>query len=224
MKVPARPGCTLARAALLLAAGCSSAADASLRSAIPSESGAATPDGTRAPPNGTSPPDGARTPPGAPSSPTQAGGAPSSMAEVSVPPAPEFDPSPFDPPLEPLPPGVVLRWSFTHALHGKEFIEVQRDGRTQVVLTDPHGFRHLASPKLSAAELTAIAKVLRESAVCSVRSRRYGIPDEVRPTMRIRLDGLTCDVTLWDGEWTDPAIARGSTAWVASARAQVHGR
>lgn len=120
--------------------------------------------------------------------------------------------------------GLVLEWSSDDAERGSEFMQVQGDGSAQLVLMDPHGYRHRASPSYDRAALDALLAELRAAEVCALRPARPLAPVDAAATMRVRLPGMECEVTLSRRQWDEDPAASRSSAWFRDARAQVHGR
>jgi hypothetical protein len=123
------------------------------------------------------------------------------------------------PPIPPdLAPGIVIRWSVNQALWGAEVFEVKTDGRAHYAFT-PAGSRagarsfDVAVPPEAMAHVAAIA---RRVGFCSERSKRDGIPDEGMPTLALALPGISCAVTLWDGEWDERVGAHEVARLVAA--------
>jgi hypothetical protein len=118
----------------------------------------------------------------------------------------------------------VLEWTSDDAERGSEFMQVQGDGSAQLVLRDPHGYRHRGAPSYERAALDALIAELRAAGVCALRPAWPLAPGEAAATMRVRLPGLECEVTLPRRQWDEHPTAQRSSAWVREARAQVHGR
>ena len=57
------------------------------------------------------------------------------------------------------------------------------------------------SRRFSPAELQPLRAAVQDPSFCELRSARAGIPDEGKPTLKVRLGDRSCAVTLWDGEW-----------------------
>lgn len=93
--------------------------------------------------------------------------------------------------------GEVLAYSVTH-FEGSSSLLVKEDG------TATRTAEATVSATVTPAELEGLAKVLRDHDLCGLRStRETGVPDEARPSIAVRLEGLDCRVQLWDGEWRD---------------------
>lgn len=120
--------------------------------------------------------------------------------------------------------GLVLAWSSDDPERGSEFMQVQGDGSAELVLMDPHGYRHRASPRYDRAALDALIAELRAAEVCALRPARPLAPGDASATMRVRLPGMACEVTLPRRQWDEDPAASRSSAWFRDARAQVHGR
>lgn len=98
--------------------------------------------------------------------------------------------------------GEVLAYAVTHFEGSSSFV-VKDDG------TATRTAETTVSAVVAPAELEALAKVLREHDLCGLRSsRETGVPDEARPSIAVRLEGLDCRVQLWDGEWHDGGRAQ----------------
>jgi hypothetical protein len=152
---------------------------------------------------------------GAPSSPIDA----SASGNASTPPLSLEVPNRAAP-LEAL----VLAWSLDDAERGSELMEIHGDGSAQVVLRDPHGYRHRGAPSYERAALDALAVELRAADVCALRPAWPLAPNEAAATMQVRLPGLACEVTLPRRQWDEHPAARRSSAWVRDARARIHDR
>jgi hypothetical protein len=120
--------------------------------------------------------------------------------------------------------GLVLEWTSDDAERGSEFMQVQGDGSAELVLMDPHGYRHRASPRYDRATLDALIAELRAAEVCTLRPARPLAPGDAAATMRVRLPGMACDVTLPRRQWDEDPAASRSSAWFRDARMHVHGR
>ena len=107
-----------------------------------------------------------------------------------------------------LPNGVTLRYGVSH-MGGSIAFEVKDDGAAEYTATaGPTGNKHVRATATKE-EIASLASVLRANRFCSLSSSRSkGVPDEARPSVRVRLQGLDCAVTLWDGEWHDDPAAR----------------
>jgi hypothetical protein len=109
---------------------------------------------------------------------------------------------------------VVVRWHVAQEGFGTETLEVRRDGRVSYshlpvdpdspVLSEGH-------TQLSAAELGALVRTIREARVCPLRSERAGLPYEGQATLELAAEELDCSITMWDGEW----VERGRPVWDA---------
>ncbi len=120
--------------------------------------------------------------------------------------------------------GLVLEWSSDDAEQGSEFMQVQGDGSAQLVLMDRHGYRHRGAPSYDRAALDALFAELRAAELCALRPARPLAPGEAVATMRVRVPGMECEVTLPRRQWDEDPAASRSSAWFRDARAQVHGR
>lgn len=106
-----------------------------------------------------------------------------------------------------LPAGVLLQYGVGY-MGGQTSFEVHADGSAEYEADEPGGKKKHVRARATPAEIDALAKVLREHHFCGLTSHRSrGVPDEARPTIRARIAGLDCAVTLWDGEWRDDADA-----------------
>lgn len=112
------------------------------------------------------------------------------------------------PPSE-LPPNTVLQFGVGYR-GGQTSFEVHVDGTAEYASSGgPPGTDKKVQAKATVAELEAIATVLRDNHFCSLRSgRSTGVPDEARPSVRVRMGELDCRVELWDGEWGDDPQAK----------------
>lgn len=54
---------------------------------------------------------------------------------------------------------------------------------------------------LTPAEMEAFRRAMAERHLCSVRSRRLGIPDEATQMISACLPGVECEIMAWAGEW-----------------------
>ena len=64
-------------------------------------------------------------------------------------------------------------------------------------------------------ELAALAKTLREHDLCGKSgSSRKAVPDEARPSVAVRLEGLDCRVAMLDNDWREDEHAKAALAAV----------
>jgi hypothetical protein len=121
-------------------------------------------------------------------------------------------------PASELPQGVVLRYGVSH-FQGSVHFTVRADGSAEYQSSgapdEPQPVERIA--KVSAEELQALAKVLREKNLCSLTSSRStGVPDEARPSISVRLEDLDCKVRMWDNEYRDDPDAQACLRAVES--------
>ncbi|APR86014.1 Hypothetical protein A7982_11363 [Minicystis rosea] len=151
----------------------------------------------------------------APAQPTAASPKPPSADASPEPPSKDASPSPPqasanapDAPTPPPPPkmdaDLVLRWRAAQPLWGEEIFEVHPDGRAHYSFVPTRGRNGPARAqqvKVSEEALARLAETARRVGFCAMQWQRYGIPDEAAPTLVLKLPGVSCGVTLWDGEW-----------------------
>lgn len=100
--------------------------------------------------------------------------------------------------------GPAIRWGVSQGLWGTETFEVGQDGRGHYRF-QPVGPGETKDyeVQVSAAQLDAIGKEAEASSFCDEKSSRLGIPDEGKPSLSIQRGSVHCEVTLWDGEWSE---------------------
>jgi hypothetical protein len=113
-----------------------------------------------------------------------------------------------------LPPTDALSYGVSHRGGWVSFV-VHTDGTAEYKASGgPDGPVEVAG-KVTPAELEQVASLLRENDLCGLRSGRdVGVPDEARPSIRVRLGDLDCEVELWDGEYRDNPRAKACLAAV----------
>ncbi len=100
--------------------------------------------------------------------------------------------------------GPAVRWSVSQGLWGTEVFEVGQDGRGHYSFQPVgEGVGKEYDVTVSTSELDAIASAAESKGFCRERSSRLGIPDEGKPSLRVRRGAVDCEVTLWDGEWRE---------------------
>jgi hypothetical protein len=104
---------------------------------------------------------------------------------------------------------VLLRYGVGH-MSGSVSFEVKADGTAEYHSEGGGNPEKTVRGKVAPEEIAALAAVLRESDFCSLTSSRStGVPDEARPGVRVRIEGIDCHVKLWDNEWrTSPAAQK----------------
>ncbi len=115
-----------------------------------------------------------------------------------------------------LPDGVVLRYGVHSHFSGSVSLTVGKDGMAEYDETGgPPGSDAHVRARVEAPELHLVAETLRQHDFCSLRSgRSRGVPDEAKPSIAVRLEGMDCSVTLWDNEFSDDPHAHACLAVV----------
>ena len=104
-------------------------------------------------------------------------------------------------------PDTVVAWGVSQFFWGDELLVVDRDGTARYGFTPGHRDRGAeplqASVRLPQIAIDRLHADLAAHHVCQLTSKRAGIPDEGKPALRMRFPDLSCEVSLWDGEWND---------------------
>ena len=119
-------------------------------------------------------------------------------------------------PKSDLAPPEVLRFGVGHFQGSYHFV-VYEDGHATYEESGAGRPAKTVETTVSKEELAALAKTLREHDLCGKRgSNRKGVPDEARPSVAVRLEGLDCRVQMFDGEWRDDEHAQAALAAIES--------
>jgi hypothetical protein len=111
---------------------------------------------------------------------------------------------------------VLLRYGVGH-FTGSVSFEVKTDGTGEYQSEGGPEPKKTVRAQVTPDEIASLAAVLRDNDFCSLTSTRStGVPDEARPSVRVRLEGLDCHVQLWDGEWSDTPAAQRSLSAIES--------
>ncbi|NUO49641.1 MAG: hypothetical protein HOV80_12360, partial [Polyangiaceae bacterium] len=102
-----------------------------------------------------------------------------------------------------LPATDVLRFGVGH-MGGSTFFVVHSDGTAEYSSSGgPQGSVKVTG-KVPPEELEQLAALLQENDFCSnVSTRSTGVPDEAFPSASVRMHGIDCKVSMWDGEFRD---------------------
>jgi hypothetical protein len=116
---------------------------------------------------------------------------------------------PAEAPMPSVGPDTVVAWGVSQFLWGDELLVVDRDGTARYAFTpgrrNGRGEPLHASVRLPQMAIERLHDDLAAHHVCQLTSKRAGIPDEGMPALRVRFPDLSCEVSLWDGEWnSDP--------------------
>jgi hypothetical protein len=96
-----------------------------------------------------------------------------------------------------LPQTEVLRFGVSH-MGGSYGFVVRSDGAAEYQESRPPQGEVKVTARVSEQELKELASLLRARGFCSnVSSRKRGVPDEARPRVSVRLEGLDCEVQMW---------------------------
>lgn len=115
-------------------------------------------------------------------------------------------------PKSDLQPPEVLRFGVGHMSGSYHFV-VFEDGHASYEERGGGRPEKKVETTVTKEELAALAKTLRDHDLCGKRgSSRKAVPDEARPSVAVRLEGLDCRVTMLDGEWRDDEHAKAALA------------
>jgi hypothetical protein len=117
-------------------------------------------------------------------------------------------------PKSDLRPPEVLRFGVGHMSGSYHFV-VFEDGHATYEQSGGGKPAKKVETTVTKDELAALAKTLRDHDLCGKRgSGRKAVPDEARPSVAVRLEGLDCRVAMLDGEWRDDEHAQAALAAV----------
>jgi hypothetical protein len=115
-------------------------------------------------------------------------------------------------PKSDLHPPEVLRFGVGHMSGSYHFV-VYEDGHASY---EEHGGEKPSKKveaNVSREELHALAETLRKHDLCGkTGSSRNPVPDEARPSVAIRLEGLDCRVAMLDNDWREDEHAQAALA------------
>lgn len=119
-------------------------------------------------------------------------------------------------PKSDLAPREVLRFGVSHFQGSVHFV-VYEDGHATYEQSGGRRPEKKVETTVTKEELAALAKTLREHDLCGKRgSSRKAVPDEARPSVAVRLEGLDCRVTMLDNDWRDDEHAQAALAAIES--------
>jgi hypothetical protein len=115
-------------------------------------------------------------------------------------------------PASQLPADVVLRFGVGH-MGGSTAFVVKSDGTAEYTEEGGPNGKLKVTAKATPEELQKLAALLEENDFCSLVSMRStGVPDEAHPSASVRMHGIDCKVSMWDGEFRDDEEAKRSLA------------
>jgi hypothetical protein len=115
-------------------------------------------------------------------------------------------------PKSDLAPPEVLRFGVGHMSGSYHFV-VYEDGHASYEQSGGGRPEKKVETRVTKEELTALAKTLRKHDLCGKRgSSRKAVPDEARPSVAVRLEGLDCRVQMLDNDWREDEHAQAALA------------
>jgi hypothetical protein len=108
---------------------------------------------------------------------------------------------------------------------GSTFFVVHSDGTAEYSSSGgPQGSVKVTG-KVPPEELEQLAALLEENDFCSnVSTRSSGVPDEAHPSASVRMHGIDCKVSMWDGEFRDDEEAKRSLAAIEALGSRLRDR
>lgn len=119
-------------------------------------------------------------------------------------------------PKSDLTPPEILRFGVGHMSGSYSFV-VYEDGHATYEESGGGRPDKKVEATVTKEELAALAKALREHDLCGKRgSSRRAVPDEARPSVAVRMEGLDCRVTMLDNDWREDEHAKEALAAIES--------
>lgn len=127
-------------------------------------------------------------------------------------------------PASKLPADEVLRFGVGHR-GGSTWFVVRSDGTAEYAEEGGPKPQIKVTAKVTPAELEQLAAFLQENDFCSnVSTRSSGVPDEAHPSASVRMHGIDCKVSMWDGEFRDDEAAGRALAAIEAFGAKLRDR